>query len=127
MASDCLYVDKATPTRSQMFHIAHLCHVSLGDAFMAWFRLWSWLDGATSDGHLKRFKPEDCDDLGRLPGFGAALAEVQWIKFGESETVICYWGPRYGASARKRAARHRRFEKYQALKAERERIAQNAQ
>ncbi|MFZ4396554.1 MAG: hypothetical protein ACOYOU_13105 [Kiritimatiellia bacterium] len=95
-------------------------------AFAAWFRLWCWFDFSTTDGHMPYLTADMCDDVGQLPGLGAALVKVGWVKFADGGAVVCYWNRHFGVSARKRAAIYRRIQVNKARKAERMGNAQNA-
>ena len=89
--------------------IAEKCRVSEGDAFLGWFRVWCWLDGATATGHLPRLSQKDCDFFGRLPGLGSALAECGWVEFTpDGGAIIRNWERHNGTSAKKRLLTSRR-------------------
>ena len=104
MAGDWMKVEKATPDKSEIREIAEKCRVSEGDAFLGWFRVWCWLDGATATGHLPRLSQKDCDFFGRLPGLGQALAECGWIEFyADGSAIVRNWDRHNGDSAKKRA------------------------
>ncbi len=119
MADKYLYVEYSMPMKSQMMRIAKLCQVSMDTAFAAWFRLWCWFDTTTPDGKLRFLTPGMCDDIGLVPGLGAALVEVGWVKFTDDGGVVCYWNRHFGVTARKRAARNRRLELNEVRRAER--------
>ena len=124
MAGDWLKVEKATCDKPEIRCIARMCHVSLGDAFLAWFRLWSWLDGETETGHIGMLTPEDCDDIGRLPGIGRAVAEAGWLEFlPDGSAIVRNWDRHNSESAKKRALVNRRMAAYRGRLAERDRGA----
>lgn len=126
MAGSYLFVEHSMPRKSQMMRIARECQVSMDTAFAAWFRLWCWFDISTTDGHMRFLTPDMCDDVGCVPGLGAALVKVGWVKFIDEGGVVCYWNRHFGVSARKRAARYRRLEMNKARRAERMAQDQNA-
>jgi hypothetical protein len=107
MAGDWMKVEKATPDKPEIRHIARSCRVSIDKAFSAWFRLWCWLDSETETGDVRHLTPADCDDIGRLPGLGAALAcDVQgcgWIRFHAAGATVINWDRHNGQSAKRRA------------------------
>lgn len=99
-----LKVETHTPDKPEIRQIARACRVSAGDAFAAWFRLWSWLDSVTADGHLDFLLPADCDEMARLPGIGSALREVGWIEFDKGGgAIVLNWDRHNGSSAKARA------------------------
>jgi hypothetical protein len=55
------------------------------------FRLWSWADRHTTDGHASGIGLEWVDRLTRCQGFGAALVRAGWLD--ESEGGLCF--PRF--------------------------------
>ena len=106
MAGDWIKVEKATPDKPEIRHIARACEVSIGEAFAAWFRLWCYLDCATADGEVRFLKPEDCDDVARLPGIGEALSHDHgcgWIVFHARGATVANWDRHIGESAKQRA------------------------
>lgn len=106
MAGDWLKVEKATPDKPEVRHIARLCNVSPGDAFAAWFRLWCYLDTVTADGEVRFLTPADCDEFARLPGIGAALSHDHgcgWIVFHSRGATVANWDRHNGESAKQRA------------------------
>lgn len=109
MAGDWLKVEKRTPRKYEILTIAEVCGVSVGDAFLAWFQLWSWFDDETDSGHLPKLSSEKCDFLGGLPGLGRALAECGWVEFTpDGGAIIRNWDRHNGASAKKRLLTSRR-------------------
>ncbi len=100
---DWIKVEKGTPDKTEILHIARVCGVSANEAFGAWFRLWAWFDGETGDGHLRFLRKEDCDAKAGLAGIGEALAAVGWIEFGDGGAVVINWDRHNGDSAKKRA------------------------
>jgi hypothetical protein len=77
-------IETHTPDKAEIRHIARRCGCTKADAFLAFFRVYVWLDEQTDDGHVDYFTPEDADELAGLPGFGAALQEVRWILFSQA-------------------------------------------
>ncbi len=124
MAGDWLKVEKETPEKEEIRHIARTCKVSVDTAFASWFRLWRWFDSATADGHFDFLTPNDCDETGRLPGLGRALSEVGWIEFTEDGGALIHnWDRHNGASAKKRALTNRRKVSFRGRPVERSRNA----
>lgn len=106
MAGDWLKVEKVTPDKPEIMHIARECGVSDGEAFAAWFRLWVYLDTVTADGEVRFLRPEDCDKVSRMAGIGNALSSDHgcgWITFHASGATIVNWDRHNGESSKQRA------------------------
>ena len=124
MAGDWIKVEKRTPRKYEILTIAEVCGVSVGDAFLAWFQLWSWLDEETDSGHLPKLSPQKCDYLGGLPKLGQALAECGWVEFTpDGGAIIHNWDRHNGKSAKKRTLVNRRKVEFREREAERKRNA----
>ena len=111
-------VETHTPDKSELRQIARLCHCSKADAFLAFFRIFVWLDEQTEDGHVDYFTPNDADEIGGLTGLGHALESVSWITFSPGGAVVANWERHNGKSAKKRiieAERSRRYRERQGL------------
>ena len=106
MAGDWIKVEMNTPDKPELRHIARMCGVSLGEAFIAWFRLWSDFDRHTADGEVRFFTSADCDDVAQLPGIGAALSSdggCGWLVFHANGMTVTHWDWHNGKSAKNRA------------------------
>jgi len=103
MAGDWIKMEKVTPDKPEMRMIARLCGVSRGDAFLAWFRLWSHFDDMIETGFLDGFTMEDADEMGRLQGLGKALEQIGWIIFEPHGCTVKKWDVHNGESAKRRA------------------------
>lgn len=107
MAGDWIKVEKSTPGKPEIRHVARSCGCSLADAFLAWFRLWSYFDETTADGFIPHFTKEDADDEARLPGIGEALSG-EWLFFDPTGCTIHKWSDHNGASAKARDQKTKR-------------------
>ena len=105
-------IETHTPDKTELRHIARRCQCSKADAFLAFFRLFVWLDEQTEDGHVDFFTPADADEIAGLEGFGEALQEVRWIMFGPSGAVVANWDRHNGDSAKKRCLAAERIKRY---------------
>ena len=85
-------IETHTPDKAELRQIARLCHCSKADAFLAFFRVFVWLDEQTEDGYVDFFTPADADEIGGLPGLGAALESVRWITFSATGAVVATQG-----------------------------------
>jgi DNA replication protein DnaT len=105
-------IETHTPDKAEIRHIARLCHCTKAEAFLAFFRVFVWLDEQTEDGHVEFFTHEDADEIGGLTGLGQALETVRWIIFGPAGAVVSNWDRHNGQSAKRRcldAERSKRF------------------
>jgi hypothetical protein len=95
-------VETHTPDKAEIRQIARLCHCSKAEAFLAFFRVYVWLDEQTEDGHVDFFTPDDADEIGGLPGLGEALETVRWVTFSAAGAVVANWNRHNGKSAKRR-------------------------
>ena len=105
-------IETHTPDKAEIRHIARLCHCTKAEAFLAFFRVFVWLDEQTDDGHVEFFTPEDADEIADLPGFGDALQEVRWILFSPTGAVVSNWERHNGESGKKRCLAAERLKRY---------------
>ena len=111
-------IETHTPDKAELRQIARLCHCTKAEAFLAFFRVFVWLDEQTEDGHVDYFTPDDADEIGGLAGLGNALESVRWITFSSGGAVVANWERHNGKSAKKRiieAERSRRYRERQGL------------
>ena len=95
-------IETHTPDKAELRHIARLCGCTKADAFLAFFRVFVWLDEQTEDGHVDFFTIADADEIGGLAGLGNALEAVRWITFNASGAVVSNWDRHNGQSAKRR-------------------------
>jgi hypothetical protein len=95
-------VETHTPDKTELRQIARVCGCTKADAFLAFFRLFVWLDEQTENGQVDYFTADDADEIAGLKGFGEALQEVRWITFGPRGAVVANWDRHNGKSAKKR-------------------------
>ena len=95
-------IETHTPDKNELRQIARLCSCSRSDAFLAFFRLFVWLDEQTANGHVDYLTPEDTDDISRLAGFGNALESVGWITYSAAGAIVANWDRHNGQSAKRR-------------------------
>lgn len=105
-------IDVDTPQKPAIVRMAHDCGCSRGDAFLAFFRLYSWLDEQTADGSLFA-DPEEVDAVARLKGAAASLASSGWLSFSaDGRLTVTNWQEHNGASAKARALHAKRQNEY---------------
>ncbi len=92
-----------TPSKPAIVRLQADCGVSRGDAFLAFFRLYSWLDEQTADGTLYA-DAEEVDAVARLPGTAASLSRSGWLAFRpDGRLTVANWQEHNGQSAKRRA------------------------
>ena len=107
-------VETHTPDKTEIRQIARLCQCSKAEAFLAFFRVFVWLDEQTENGQVEFFTPDDADEIGGLPGLGHALETVRWITFSPGGAVVANWERHNGESAKKRCLAAERIKRYRA-------------
>jgi hypothetical protein len=105
-------IETHTPDKAEMRQIARLCHCTKADAFLAFFRVFVWLDEQTEDGQVEFFTPADADEISGLPGLGVALETVRWITFSPAGAMVSNWDRHNGQSAKKRCLASERIKRY---------------
>lgn len=106
--NDWMKVEKQTPEKPELARLARDCKVSRGEAFLAWFRAWAWLDGLSADGRLRDVTPADFDEAARLPGAAASLEAAGWLVWHEAGLDVTNYTRHNGKSAKARALDQRR-------------------
>lgn len=104
MAGDWIKVEKHTPNKPELRYVARTCGCTQAEAFLAWFKLWSYLDDQTDDGYVRFLSASDADEIGTLCGLGAALADVGWLVFDAGGVQVVHWERHNGRSAKRRAS-----------------------
>lgn len=102
-------IEVSTPDKGELLAAAEQCHCSQGDAFLAFFRLYSWLDEQTTDGFLPHYTPRMIDARACLAGFGLALAGVGWLSFNAAGCTVTNWCRHNGSCAKRRAQEAKRL------------------
>lgn len=105
-------VETVTPDKPEIAHMAQLLGASDSEVFLAFFRLYSWLDTVTDNGFVQFLTPGIVDKRSGLPGFGNSLQEVGWITYSNRGATVSNWSRHNGQSAKSRglkAERQRRW------------------
>lgn len=108
--ADWLKVEKATPDKPEIVILARQLGISQGEAFLSWFRVYSWADGITNDGRVRFLSCAEADTLSRAhPGtcFALASPEINWLSTkvlkGAQVIVFQRWDRHNSKSAKARA------------------------
>ena len=96
-----------TPYKQAIRNAASDCGCSRGDAFLAFFELYSWLDEQTYDGRLATDQAE-LDRWAGIPGFSSSLERSGWLTFQGDECIITNWCEHNGQCAKRRALEAKR-------------------
>lgn len=101
-------VDATTPNKPAIVRLGMDCGCSRGDAFLAWFRLYSWLDEQTADGTVMTDRGE-VDAVARLPGCAASLERSGWLSFFDGVMTVTNWCEHNGSCAKRRSQNAQRM------------------
>ncbi len=104
--SGWLKVEKTTPSKPEIAILARLLGVSIGDAFLNWYLVYAWADGATATGDVRGLTFEDVDKQSHaMPGTCAALAsmDIEWVSAVQTGVRFNKWDRHNGNSAKARA------------------------
>jgi hypothetical protein len=108
MAGDWLKIQHDTPDKPEIMRIAAQLGISIGDAFLACFRVWRWADNHTKNGNAA-VTLAAIDVLANVNGFGEAMRAVSWLSVDDTGAVSI---PRFkrhiSKSAKQRALAARR-------------------
>ena len=106
MAGDWIKVEKITPDKPEIAILARELGISQADAFLSWFRAYSWADGITADGFVPNLSLADGDSLSRCcPGTFRTLASpiLKWVEETPGGLIFSKWNRHNGKSAKNRA------------------------
>lgn len=106
MAGEWMKVEKVTPDKPEIAILARKLGVSIGDAFMAWFRVYAWADGMTCPGLVPNLSLTEVDQLAHAPPRTAehlASKEIGWMRAGPEGVHFSKWDRHNGKSAKARA------------------------
>jgi hypothetical protein len=107
-------VEKCTPDKPELRAAARICRISRSDAFLAFFRLWSYFDAHCDTNQIAGLTLADLDDEAGVKGFGQAMAEVGWLVQNGDTIAIVNWERHNGSSAKSRARTMRRVQAHRA-------------
>lgn len=114
--NDWIKIEKCTPHKPELRQAARKCGVSRGDAFIAFFALWTYFDTHCEDGFLPGLSLEDVDEMAGIKGFGRAMVSVGWLVADPTGIIVVNWERHNGKSAKARAQTMRRVQAHRAKK-----------
>jgi hypothetical protein len=83
--------------------LARACGVTKDDIYGKLFRLWSWFDRHSRNGHVADETGELVDEIVGLSGFAQALVSVGWLAEDQGGIVIPNWDRHNSETAKQRA------------------------
>lgn len=95
-------IDVETPHKRQIAVIMDVCKVSRGEAFLAFFTFFAWVDELTADGFVF-LTGSEIDTRVNLPGFTDAMLRCGWLQQAEGGFQIVNFKEHNGTSAKSRA------------------------
>jgi hypothetical protein len=120
MAGDWIKVEKSTALKPEIRRISRTCGIDVGNAFYAWFRLWSFFDDqVTGDGILSGFTRSDIDEVAGVPKMSEALELVRWMEWHDADVArITNWERHNSQGAKIRALTLKRQSKFRRRQAD---------
>jgi len=76
--------------------------ISLGDTFLGWFRLWSWIDDHFPEGKMIGISFAALDRVSGIAGLAESLSEVGWIRPADDGLEVPEFSERWGHIAVRR-------------------------
>jgi len=103
MASDWIKVLKSTPDKPELLYAARECTADHAAIFLAWFRIWSYLDEHADDtGFVPLLSRSDGDNIGQVSGFCLAMESAGWLEFTDAGCLAVKWDRHNSHSAKRR-------------------------
>jgi hypothetical protein len=103
MAGDWIKVEMCTPDKPETSQLADQLGCSLGDAFLACFRLWCWANTHTLDGYARGLSLARIDELGMKKNLGKILVKVGWLRLRKQGVFFPHFERHMSESAKRRA------------------------
>lgn len=102
-STNWMKVQKTTPDKPEILLIANALDKPQAEAFLAFFRLWTYFDDHTEEGEMPFFGFPFLDKQAGLPGFAQACTEVGWLVVSGKTLYISNWDRHNSQSAKRRA------------------------
>lgn len=103
MAGDWIKWVKGLVRRREVIAVANALGADRRIVACSAMLLWEWADDNTTDGHVEGIGASDIDAIADLPGFGAALKSVGWLRVTARGITIVNFEHHNGESAKARA------------------------
>lgn len=114
MAGDWLKVEKDTPEKPEVLAIASILGISQGDAFLACFKWWRWLDSHCVDGNVPSVTSDMVSTIAGRSGFSDALVQVGWLHARSGSLQVPNFDHHMGQTAKSRASTSKRVRAHRA-------------
>ena len=111
---DWIKVEKETPTKRETIAIGAALGLNTDEVFGKLFRLWSWADSNTTDGHAPGVTTSWVDVFVGCPGFADAMIKFGWLQFRTGGIFFPNFDRHMSQSAKTRAENAVRKEKSRA-------------
>ena len=79
MAGDWIKVEKNTPNKPEVYHIAEVLGIDRANALLGCLRVWIWFDERTVNGNARSVTLSTIDDAAGIPGFANTMREAGWL------------------------------------------------
>lgn len=112
MAGDWLKFEKATPDKPEVFAIATRLGIDIDAVVGKLFRVWSWFDTHTENGHASSVTPAFLDRIAGVTGMGESMQFVGWLRVTETGISLPNFDRHNGETAKKRALEAKRSAGY---------------
>lgn len=103
MAGDWIKVEMTTPDKPEVACIAAELDIDTDTAFGKLFRVWSWFDQHSTNGHAPSVTKKVLNRVANVPGFCDAMEKVGWLIDDGQHIHMPNFDRHNGESAKKRA------------------------
>ena len=101
-------IEHDTVDKLEVIKIGEMLELSQEAVFGHLFRLWSWYDKNTENGHAPSVTGKNIDVLAHAPGLAEAMQTVGWLVVNEDGAFLPHFDRHNGQTAKKRALSARR-------------------
>ena len=114
--AEWMKVEKCTPTKPEIFYMSENLDMDPDAVFGKLFRVWSWFDDHTTDGHALRVTIALLDRHVGVTGFAESMIKCGWLAQCEDGIYVPNFERHNGETGKRRAMSSKRSEKYRAEK-----------
>lgn len=108
MAGDWIKVEMATPDKPEVWQMAEKMGIDADSVVGKLFRVWSWFDQHTEDGHAASVTSALLDRVVGVTGFCDSMLQVGWLVKNGGTVTMPNFDRHNGKGAKKRANASRR-------------------